>query len=180
MHPGGSALDPTWLPLKSTWTARNPSLNNPRMGHLKRGWNPRDGTERCEHLPVMGSRFNSRARSFEASCHSLVIDFGGGAANDTVSIIGKKTGRVFPAPTEGSTCEIQSTSCSDTGKDSQYELWYATGRVEISTGSVRSEGDVVSCIYRGRVSNDNPEPASKPCVRVKKKPDIRTGFFLVQ
>ena len=89
------------------------------MGHLKKSRNPRDGTERYERLPVMGSRFNSRARSFEASCHSLLMDFGGGGASDTVSTVGKKTGRVFPVPTEGSTCEVQSTSGRDTDKDSQ-------------------------------------------------------------
>ena len=150
------------------------------MGHLKRSRDPRDETERREHLPVMGSRFSSRARSFEASCHSLVMDCGGGPANDTVSTVGKKAGRVFPTPTEGPACEVQSTSGRDTDKDSQYEFWHATGRVEISTGSVRSEGNVVSCIYRDSVSNDNPEPGSKRCVKAKKKPDIRTGFFLVQ
>ena len=150
------------------------------MGHLKRSRDPRDETEGREHLPVMGSRFSSRARSFEASCHSLVMDFGGGPANDTVSTVGKKTGRVFPAPTESSACKVQSTSGRDTDKDSQYEFWHATGRVKISTGSVGSEGNVVSCIYRDSVSNDNPEPGSKPGVRAKKKPDIRTGFFLVQ
>jgi len=105
----------------------------------------------------MGSRFNSRARSFEASCHSLVMVFGGGLANGAVSTVGRKTGRVLSEPTQGSAREVQSTSCGDTDQDGQYEFWHGTGRVEISTRPVRSEGDVVGCIYRLVVSNDRPE-----------------------
>ena len=108
---------------------------------------PRDGTGSCERLPVMGSRFNSRARSFEASCHSLFMVFGGGAASTAVSTVGEKKGRVLSGPTEESACKGQSTSGHDTGQDKQDELWHTAGRVEISPGSVRSKGDIVGCIY---------------------------------
>ena len=122
------------------------------MARLKGSWNesgsPRGGIRLRERLPVMGSRFNSRARSFEASCHSLLMDFGGGAASTAVSTVGKKAGRALSGPTKKSACKGQSTSCHDTGHDIQDELWHTAGRVEISPGSVRSKGDVVSCIYR--------------------------------
>jgi len=123
------------------------------------------GTKLCEYLPVIGSRFSSRARSFEASCHSLVMVFGGGPANTAVSTVRKRnrTCRVLWRPTEGSAHEVQSTSGGYTGQDSQYELWYAAGRVKLSTGSMGSEGNVVGCIYQRRVSNDYPKSASMPC-----------------
>ena len=39
------------------------------------------GGEICfDYVPVIGLRFNSLARSLDASCHSLVNVFGGGAA----------------------------------------------------------------------------------------------------
>ena len=146
------------MPLESTWTVRSPFLNSPRMTHLEGRWTepgyPRDGIKLCEHLPVMGSRFNSRARSFEASCHSLVMVFGSGPASTAVSTVGKKTGRVLSGPTEESGCEGQSTSGHDTGHDKHDELRHTARRVEVSPGSVRSKGDVVSCIYRYRVSHN--------------------------
>ena len=117
----------------------------------------------------MGSRFNSRARSFEASCHSLVMVFGGGAASTAVSMVGKKRGQGLWEPTEESACKGQSTSGHDTGHDKQDELWHSAGGVEISPGSVGSKGDVVSCIYRCGVSYTYPGGVGY----------VRTGFFLV-
>ena len=37
----------------------------------------------CSYIPVIGLRFISLARSLDASCHSLVNVFGGGAATKT-------------------------------------------------------------------------------------------------
>ena len=182
-HSGGPALDPPWVPLESTWIARSLFLNNPRMGHLKgvlislepRVWS----TKLRERSPVMGSRFNSRARSFEASCHSLVMDFGGGPPGATVSIIGKKTCRKWSGPTECSARKEQCTAGEDSGHDGQYQLWYAAGRVEISSGSMRSKSDVVGCIYVDVESANDYSRTRVETVRGREKPDARTGFFLV-
>ena len=64
------------------------------MGHLKANLNERGvlevRTKPSVHLPVIGSRFNSRARSFEASCHSLVMVFGGGLADVKINTVRRR------------------------------------------------------------------------------------------
>ena len=140
------------------------------------GWNQ---TVVRENLPVMGSRFSSRARSFDASCHSLVMVFGGGPAKIAVSTVGKETRRVLSGPTKCSACEIQGTSGEDANHDGQYEFWHAARRVEISSGSMRPKGDVVGCIYQRRVRNGYSVSALKP-VQKEEKSGAHTGFFLVQ
>lgn len=115
------------------------------------------GTKLSLHLPVIGSRFSSRARSFEASCHSLVMVCGGGLAGDQINSGVRKRERgalcVFSGLTKGSAREEYSTSGANANQDGQYELWYTTGRMKRGTGSVRSERNVISCIWREWVSD---------------------------
>lgn len=81
------------------------------MGHLKANPNEHGssevGTKISVHLPVIGSRFNSRARSFEASCHSLLMVFGGGLPDVRINTVRKWKARrwVFSGLTKGTACE---------------------------------------------------------------------------
>ena len=100
------------------------------------------------YLPVIGSRFNSRARSFEASCHSLDMLFGGGPAGVPIDTVRKENGKglgEFGTLTKHSAREEQSTAGANANQGGQYELWHATGRVKRGTGAVRSKSDVISC-----------------------------------
>ena len=88
----------------------------------------------------------SFARSFDASCHSFVIVFGGGgAAKSHIRVSLPATRCKHPERTERAGCEPDDTGCSEETRDTERDLERRAGRVDGCARAVRAEGDVVGC-----------------------------------
>lgn len=105
----------------------------------------------------MGFIFCSIARWFEASSHSLLIVFGGGAATIAYTVqrshrVGKLTGH-----TEESRGSEDHTCCSNTCNYAKESLDAGTRWVNGSTGSMRSERNIIryECIHTPYIPSAN-------------------------
>lgn len=104
-----------------------------------------------DYVPVIGLRFSSLARSLDASCHSLVNVFGGGAATMDYTKIKRKVGMsknqnnfVFQRRTKRVQGEVQDTTQTYESNSRKEDFKSFARCTRRCTGTMRSKSHVVS------------------------------------